>query len=44
MHVAIIVVSSNHPDYYDPNVVIGGFMSHFFYAAPLALVVKRRLA
>jgi hypothetical protein len=21
----------------------GGFMSHFFYAVPLALIVKRRL-
>jgi hypothetical protein len=25
-------------------VVTGGFMSHFFYAVPLALIVKRRLA
>ncbi len=30
MHVAIALVSSNHPDYLDPAVVIGGFMSHFF--------------
>src|SRR5216684_8501323 len=44
MHVAIMVVSSNHPDYYDPVVIIGGFMSHFFFAVPLALIVKRRLA
>jgi hypothetical protein len=44
MHVAIAVVSSNHPNYLDPNVIIGGFMSHFFYAVPLALIVKRRLA
>jgi len=43
MHVAIMVVSSNHPNYYDPNVIIGGFMSHFFFTVPLALVVKRRL-
>jgi hypothetical protein len=43
MHVAIAIVSSNHPNYLDPNVIIGGFMSHFFYAVPLALVVKRRL-
>ncbi|HYZ64131.1 MAG TPA: hypothetical protein VE650_16910 [Acetobacteraceae bacterium] len=42
MHVAIAIVSSNHPNYLDPNVVIGGFMSHFFYAVPLALIVKRR--
>lgn len=44
MHAAIMLVSSNHPNYFDPNVIIGGFMSHFFYAVPLALIVKRRLA
>jgi hypothetical protein len=44
MHVAIAVVSSNHPNYLDPNVIIGGFMSHFFYAVPLALIVKHQLA
>jgi hypothetical protein len=44
MHVAIAVVSSNHPNYLDPNVVVGGFMSHLFYAVPLALFVKSRLA
>jgi hypothetical protein len=44
MHVAIAVVSSNHPDYLDPNVIIGGFMSHLFFTVPLALIVKRRLA
>ncbi len=44
MHVAIAAVSSNHPDYLDPNVVVGGFMSHFFFTVPLALVIKRRLA
>ena len=44
MHAAIAIVSSDHPNYLDPNVVIGGFMSHFFYAVPLALVVKHRLA
>ena len=43
MHVAIAIVSNNHPNYLDPFVIIGGFMSHFFYAVPLALVVKRRL-
>ena len=42
MHVAIAVVSSNHPDYFDPNVVIGGFMSHLFFTVPLALAIKRR--
>lgn len=44
MHVAITLASSNHPNYLDPNVIIGGFMSHLFYAVPLALIVKRRLA
>lgn len=44
MHLAIVVVSDSHPNYTDPNVVIGGFMSHIFFTVPLALVVKRRLA
>jgi len=44
MHAAIAIVSSHHPDYLDPVVVIGGFMSHFFYAVPLALYVKRATA
>ena len=44
MHVAISIASSTHPNYLDPNVIIGGFMSHFFYAVPLALIVKQRLA
>jgi hypothetical protein len=44
MHIAIALASSNHPNYLDPNVVIGGFVSHFFYAVPLALFVKRHLA
>lgn len=43
MHVAIAVVSDSHPDYTDPVVIIGGFMSHFFFAVPLALYVKQRL-
>jgi hypothetical protein len=43
MHVAIAMVSTSHPDYLDPSVIIGGFMSHFFYAVPLALIVKHRL-
>jgi hypothetical protein len=43
MHAAIMVVSSNHPNYFDPNVVIGGFMSHFFFTVSLALVVKQQL-
>ena len=44
MHVLIAIASSNHPDYLDPNVIIGGLMSHFFYTAPLALIVKHGLA
>src|ERR1700726_4104442 len=44
MHIAIAVASSNHPNCLDPNVIIGGFMSHLFYAVPLALFVKHRLA
>jgi hypothetical protein len=44
MHVAIAIAGDDHPDYLDPAVIIGGFMSHFFYAVPLALFVKRRLA
>jgi hypothetical protein len=43
MHVAIAIASNDHPNYLDPFVVIGGFMSHFFYAVPLALIVKQRL-
>jgi hypothetical protein len=43
MHAAIAVVSNSHPNYLDPVVVIGGFMSHFFFTVPLALVVKRKL-
>jgi hypothetical protein len=43
MHVLIALASADHPNYFDPNVVIGGFMSHFFYAVPLALIVKQRL-
>jgi len=44
MHVAIMVASDNHPNYYDPNVIIGGFMSHFFFAVPMALYVKQRMS
>jgi hypothetical protein len=43
MHVAIAAVGDDHPDYLDPVVIIGGFMSHFFYAIPLALWVQRKL-
>ncbi len=44
MHVAIALVSDNHPNYLDPVVIIGGFMSHFFYTVPLALYVKHRFS
>ena len=44
MHAAIAVVSTSHPDYLDPTVVIGGFMSHIFFTVPLALVVKQRMS
>jgi hypothetical protein len=44
MHAAIMVASDNHPNYYDPNVIIGGFMSHFFFAVPMAMVVKHRMS
>ena len=43
MHTAIALVSTNHPNYLDPNVVIGGLLSHIFFAVPLALVVKQLL-
>ena len=43
MHAAIALVTNDHPNYLDPNVIIGGFMSHLFYTVPLALVVKQRL-
>jgi hypothetical protein len=44
MHVAIAIASDNHPNYLDPIVIIGGFMSHFCFTVPLALIVKRMLA
>ncbi|WP_321871594.1 hypothetical protein [Paraburkholderia tropica] len=44
MHVAISIASDNHPNYYDPNVIIGGFMSHFCFTIPLAIVVKRKFS
>jgi uncharacterized membrane protein YagU involved in acid resistance len=43
MHAMIMIASSNHPNYFDPNVIVGGFMSHFVFTIPLALVVKRML-
>lgn len=44
MHVAIMIAGDNHPNYYDPVIIIGGFMSHFFFTVPMALIVKRRLS
>ena len=44
MHLAIAMASTNHPDYLDPNVVIGGMLSHLFFTVPLALTVKRLMA
>ena len=44
MHGAIMLASDNHPNYFDPAVIIGGFMSHFFFTVPLALIVKRLMA
>jgi hypothetical protein len=44
MHAAISIVTNDHPNYNDPYVVIGWFMSHVFFAAPMALVVKKMLA
>jgi hypothetical protein len=44
MHLAIMIVSDNHPNYRDPVVIIGGVMSHFFFTVPLALIVKRQMA
>jgi hypothetical protein len=44
MHVAISIASNDHPNYHDPVVIIGGIMSHFFFAVPMALVVKRLMS
>ena len=44
MRVPIMLAGNAHPDYYDPVVIIGGFMSHFFFAIPMALYVKKRMA
>jgi hypothetical protein len=43
MHAAIAITSNDHPNYLDPIVIIGGFMSHIFFAVPMALTVKRLL-
>lgn len=44
MHVAIALMGHEHPDYLDPNVVIGGVMSHLFYTVTVALWVRRQTA
>lgn len=44
MHLAIAILSDSHPDYADPVVILGGFVSHLFFTVPLALIVKARLA
>lgn len=40
MHGAIALAGHEHPNYLDPAVVIGGVMSHLFFAVPLALTVR----
>lgn len=44
MHVAIALAGHEHPDYLDPQIIIGGIFSHIFYTVPMALRVKFRLA
>ena len=44
MHIAISIATNDHPNYHAPAVIIGGFMSHFFFAVPMALVVKQLTA
>jgi hypothetical protein len=44
MHAAIALTGHQHPDYRNPDVVIGGVMSHLFFAVPLAWVVRRSLS
>jgi hypothetical protein len=41
MHVAIALAGHEHPNYLDPQVIIGGIMSHIFFTVPMALFVKR---
>lgn len=43
MHLAIMVVGDDHPNYADPSVIIGGIMSHFFFTVPMGLLIKRAL-
>ncbi len=44
MHAAIALTGHQHPDYRNPDVVIGGVMSHLFFAVPLAWVVRSSLS
>jgi hypothetical protein len=44
MHALIMMAGDNHPNYYDPVVIIGGFMSHFVFTVTVALIVKKRYA
>ena len=44
MHLAITIASHDHPNYLDPAVIIGGVMSHIFFAVPMGLTVKRLIA
>lgn len=44
MHVAIAIAGHEHPDYLDPAIIIGGIFSHIFYAVPMALWIRRRMA
>ncbi len=41
MHAAIAAVSTSHPNYLDPTVIIGGFISHILFTVPLARGIER---
>ena len=43
MHLAIMVAGPDHPNYGDPTVILSGFMSHFFFTVPMALIIKKKL-
>ena len=43
MHLAIMVAGPDHPNYGDQLVILNGFMSHFFFTVPMAVIVKKRL-
>ena len=44
MHLAIMSATPVHPNYGDPNVILGGFVSHAFFTVPMALYIKRKMA